>query len=56
MPGIITTTAAKSIKEWMTVGNKRCQADSNKPIRGRPCEVIRAGRANRGILDIWADC
>ena len=54
-PGIIATAAAKSIEEWTTVGNKRRRADSNKPTRGRPREVTRAGRANGGTLDIWAD-
>ena len=50
------TTATRSIEEWTIVGNKRRQADSDKPARGRPREVTRAGRINGGTLDIWADC
>lgn len=49
------TTTTRSIEEWTTVGNKRRRTDSDKPVRGRPREVTRAGRINGGTLDIWAD-
>lgn len=49
------TTATRSIEEWTTVSNKRRRADSDKPARGRPREVTRAGRTNGSTLDIWAD-